>query len=171
MEMNWIKSGGRRAGLLVAVIHGRLLRGRRRESGRLKIRRRAGEDPTLGIGWPKDALDVADALLESVPGQHISEQLWASLAAVPLAGLLYAASPCGNGEGIAWIGHASANTACSMFEHRAGEAADICLRAGVPLLADGLLRAAGLMPRQRDSVREMIRLAVAPWFLAESGTR
>ena len=161
-NMDRIRRGRRYARLLVARSHARMVRRHRQERGRLIIGRgRPGEDPTLQIGWPHDALEVAEALLESVPRQH-GEEFWKSAAAGPLAGLLYAASPCGNGKGIVWAG---------LNIHGPGwtEAAEICRRDGVPLLADGMLRIAEMDPRQRDSIRYVIRRAFSRWLLADCG--
>jgi hypothetical protein len=149
---------------LMALIHARMLRRQRRERGRRKIGRRPGEDPTCRIGSSVDALDVAEALLEPLSHIHKTDEVWRSNALAPLAGVLYAASPCGNGEGIAWVSYAT------MTVDGAGwrEAAEIC-RADVWMLADVLDRTAKMDPRQRESLRRTIRLAITPYVTAAIG--
>jgi hypothetical protein len=163
--MNWLTRRRVDGRALAALIHGRMLRRRRQERGRSKITRRPGDDPTLSIGSPSDAFDIATALLESASRDHKTEQFWASHAATPLAGLLYAASVCGNGGGIAWVGYASTDTGWTGWR----EAFDICRRADVPVLADALLRVVKTDPRQRESVRHSIRAAIAPCVAAGMG--
>jgi len=161
MVRNRIKHGR----VLVASIHGRGFGRRRQEGGRLKIRRRPGEDPTLGIGSPHDAVDLAEAMLESVSRQHKTDEVWASFAAAPLAGLLYAASPCGNGKGIAWVNYAIGDPDADVTRPSWGQAAEIC-RSQARMLADALTRIAAIDSRQRQSVGYVMREAITPWLPA-----
>lgn len=155
---------------LVSRIHERLLRKRRQERGRLKLSWRPGEDPALRIGRPHEAFDIAETLLK--PVSHRMEEYWAAYAVMPMAGLLYAASCCGNGAGATWVWLAAAGADVEMAARMpAGktrsksawlEAAEIC-RAKVPSLADALVRVDGMDSRQREVVRCVIREAIAPY--------
>ena len=70
-------------------------------------------DPTAAIATPNDALDAAEDLLAAPAvhdmGRHMpcrphyAELLCDTAAAVPLAAMLYAASPAGNDAGIQWV--------------------------------------------------------------------
>ena len=109
MQCNRIGRAHAYSRMLLSLMRDRMLRERRRQSGRLKVRRRWSDDPTMPIGSAQDALDIAEAMLEFVPRQQEYERLWKGIAARPLAGLLYAGSVQGNARGIEWVRHALVN--------------------------------------------------------------
>jgi hypothetical protein len=170
MELSGIARGLASSGTLLALMRERLLRERRRDRGRRKLRRRLGDDPTMPIGWPSDAIDIAAALLESVPRQHATDELWATVAVRPLAELLYAASVQGNAGGIEWASHALVNIDADETVPGWRQAAEIYGRAvpGDSAMASALLKVGAWTPRQRHSVSYMMHAAIAPWLPAGS---
>lgn len=127
----------------------------RQEGRRRALRRRLGPDPIQVIDSPSAAFDVADQLLACAPRRDVSEQLWASVAVSPLAGVLFAASAQGNGGGLEWAHRALSNVDAGAGVPCWRQAADICGRApGLgSRLGEALLRVMALDPRQRGSVR------------------
>jgi len=61
---------------------------------------RAAQDPTASIQAVPDALAVAESLLGSAP--LVCGAYWGAVTVRPLAALLYAAGPNGDGGGIGW---------------------------------------------------------------------
>ena len=61
---------------------------------------RAGRDPTVSIQAVPDALAVGESLLGSAP--LVCGAYWSAVSVRPLAALLYAAGPNGDGGGIGW---------------------------------------------------------------------
>lgn len=124
-----------------------------------------GGDPTTVITGPLDALVTAEGLLNRVLRPTSGQEFWASVAAAPLAGLLLAASPQGNGGGIRWVRHAF-DGGDAAIEASWRQAARICHRLGgadsqsAALLAERLLRVAALSSRQRGSLCETMRAAI-----------
>src|SRR5258708_40126627 len=67
-------------------------------------------DPTKSLTSPADAMTVAGALLRlpavwlgSGINQGCGAGIWEANSEAPLAAMLYAASPRGNGKGIGWV--------------------------------------------------------------------
>ncbi|MBN3459679.1 hypothetical protein JNN96_37235 [Mycobacterium sp. DSM 3803] len=151
--------------------HGAL--GRRRHQRHLhrqqrKIRRRLGADPTKAIHSPGDALDIATAILAPLASQDPSySDVWASVAVVPTAELLYAASVQKAHEGgMEWVAHALVNAEADESVPGWRQATAIWDYAAP--LPGQLKRLAELNARQRDSVIQMMYGAIAPWL---PGTR
>jgi hypothetical protein len=127
-------------------------------------------DPTASIFTPHEALTVAETIMQmatvgfgSGADQVSDGGIWESQAAGPLAALLYAASPAGNGEGMGWVLRAVDNLdADRRSEPGWHQAAYVCHRFEV--LALGMLRILDMEPRQRDSVTITMRKAVTPWL-------
>jgi type IV secretion system protein VirD4 len=125
-------------------------------------------DPTVGIGTPCDALIVAETLLQiaAVAVEHAHPVCdrggWESQAAGVLAAVLYAASPRGNGAGMAWVVAAVANTGVDDGANPGWlRAASLCR--AKPALAHALLRVWGMGARQRDSMVITMREALVDW--------
>jgi hypothetical protein len=121
-------------------------------------------DPTKLLSEPADATTVARALLHGPRGDVHRGSLWKSVAATPLAAMLYAASTCGNGKGIEWVLMAvnnlqedNASPDAPGWHSAARDAA------AVPVLQDALLRTLSMDPRQRDSIVMTMRDALSPW--------
>lgn len=90
--------------------------------------------------------------------------LWASVAAAPLAELLYAAGQQpGAGGGVEWAWRAAVNVDADGTVPGWRQAADICDQAGAPFRGR-LVTIAQWEPRQRDSVARTMREALAPWM-------
>jgi hypothetical protein len=127
-------------------------------------------DPTASIFTPHEALTVAETIMQmatvgfgSGADQVSDGGIWESQAAGPLAALLYAASPAGNGEGMGWVLRAVDNLdADRRSEPGWHQAAYVCHRFQV--LALGMLRILDMEPRQRDSVAITMRKAITPWL-------
>jgi type IV secretory system conjugative DNA transfer VirD4/TraG family protein len=143
--------------------------------------RRMVTDPTRSITSAHEALTVAETMLATAgvgfggasSGNTVAAGgLWESQAAPPLACLLYAASPLGNGLGMPWVldavqdfgivddedessiaevGRPSWLTAYSLCQH--------------PKLAAPLYAIiAGMDSRLRDSIKITVSKAVTPWL-------
>ncbi|MBY0286804.1 MAG: hypothetical protein K2X52_06615 [Mycobacteriaceae bacterium] len=119
-----------------------------------------------GIDSPGQAIRAAEEMLSVVAvGQRArcdrqSARLWLTSAVYPFAALLYAASPLGNGKGMAWV-HAQALQMAdpddaAVWRHAALEAAEADAR-----MYDWLTRVADLDARQRASIGVAMREAVA----------
>ncbi|MBN3458428.1 type IV secretory system conjugative DNA transfer family protein [Mycobacterium sp. DSM 3803] len=132
-------------------------------------------DPTMNIFTPNEALTVAETIMQmatvglgSGADQVSDGGIWESQAAGPLAALLYAASPCGNNEGITWVLKAVDNLDPeSMNSPGWAQAAALCRNFEV--LALGMLRILDMEPRQRDSVAITMRKAIMPWLRTTLG--
>lgn len=137
---------------------------------RRRVRRRLGADPTRAIRWPVDAIEVAEALLEPLSRQDANyHDVWASVAAAPLAELLYAASQQpGGGRGIEWAWRAAVNVDADKRVPGWRQAAHVCDQAGAPFQGD-LLKIAQWEPRLRDSVARTMCGALTPWIAKEPG--
>lgn len=108
-------------------------------------------------------MDMAQALLDGAPAQ----ELFASAAVVPLAGLLFAGSVAGQGSGIDWVGQALVNTEAATGVAGWAQAQQLCLAAvahspGVRLLAAALDRVESWEPRQREAICAAMHRAIAP---------
>ncbi|OBG75824.1 MULTISPECIES: hypothetical protein [unclassified Mycobacterium] len=120
---------------------------------------------------PADAFECAEALLHArtKPGGDI----WAAQAVGPLAAMLYAASPCGNNEGIRWLMRATATLPDPAPDHTARVRAAWSWRPSwhgaiahlgqEPVLSTALRRALEMDPRQRESLLMTMRDALSPW--------
>jgi type IV secretion system protein VirD4 len=130
-----------------------------------------GYDPTVTTCTPHEALAVAETIMQAAtmaPGlganQTRDRGIWESRAAVPLAALLYAASPAGNREGIEWVLRAVDNISPDCPDEPGWhQAVSICQC--VEVLALGLRRILEMdVPRLRDSVAVAMRAALTPWL-------
>lgn len=137
-------------------------------------------DPTTAISNPDEALTVAETMLATsgvgfggaTSGATVSSGgLWESTAAAPLAALLYAASPCGNRQGMPWVLNAAENYGLPDPNDDSGPAnipAESWMKAYQlcphPLLAEPLLSMLTMDPRMRDSVAITARKAIKPWL-------
>ena len=130
-------------------------------------------DPTALITTPDQAVTTANTMMQmSAVGlgsgiDQVSDAgIWEANTEAPLAAMLYAASPRGNGKGIEWVLLAVDN----LQEGRQGSR-----RAGLAqrrratwpasrLFRNALLRTLAMDPRQRDSIALTMRKAVTPWM-------
>lgn len=135
-------------------------------------------DPTKLISTAAEAVTAADALLRiSRVGQGCridrfsSSTIWISMAEGPLAAMLYAASPHGNGEGIQWVLVALDNTGeIPPDSTTPGWRLAVRIVKGIPLFHNALTRTLAMDARQRDSVVSAMRRALWPWtWLATKG--
>ena len=164
MELSVNRGGDAYVSTLLGLIRNRLDRVSR-DPRRRKVRRRLGDDPTTAIGSPRDAINIAETLLEPVSRKDANHALWANAAVGPLAELVYAASKQRNVCGIKWTWHALVNVDADATVPGWRQAADIWDQAGAPLPGQ-LLYVAGLPSRQRHSVVLMMHAAIAPWLPA-----
>lgn len=124
-------------------------------------------DPCARVTSPAEAVEYAQALLTTSarPGC----EFWAEAAVGPLAGMLYAASPRGNNEGVRWlVTAAAATTPEALADTAQGWRSAVPYLADQPVLGNSLQRALELDPRQRDSLVMTMRDALAPWMDTES---
>ena len=126
------------------------------------------DDPSSRVTSPAEALEYAQALLSTSERQR-DRGLWSAAAVGSLAGMLYAASPRGNNEGIGWLVRVAAATTPEALADTAQSwrSAVPCL-AGQPILGNALRRVLELDPRQRDSLVMTMRDALSPWLPTES---
>jgi hypothetical protein len=150
-------------------------------------------DPTRLIRTPDQAVTAANTMMQMSavglgPGiDQVSDAgIWEANTEGPLAAMLYAASPRGNGAGIEWVLLAVDNMRIGRqltIEPGWQMAAEIVRDR--PLFHNALMRTLGMDPKQRHSIALTMRKAVMPWmrlalrgiehpafdeaFLAESG--
>lgn len=114
-------------------------------------------DPTRRIATPTDALDVAARLL-ALTDPAPTYAIWREAAAVPLAAVLYAASPQGNGLGLNWVqallSRADLAAATDVTEALSRDTM------GYNYLSRAWLGAVTLAAPQADSIRLVMRQAV-----------
>lgn len=134
------------------------------------------DDPCSRVTSPAEAVEYAEVLL-TTSGKPGSE-VWAAAAVGPLAGLLYAASPRGNNEGMRWLVQATTSipnpavrdSAQARAARRWVPSWDSALAhlTEQPRLSQALHNALKLEPRQRNCVVMTIREALSPWIQSES---
>jgi hypothetical protein len=128
------------------------------------------DDPCSRVTSPAAAVENAEALLTAAARPDGDLEFWSTAAIVPLAGMLYAASPRGNNEGIAWpVRSATAKTPEALADTAQNWRNAIRYVADQPRLSDALQRGLELDPRQRDSLVLTMRDALAPWMHTENG--
>lgn len=120
-------------------------------------------DPTTAVTNVTQALSLADELLTSDTVSKLAEtdKVWASLATLPLAAILYFVSPaCTPGGG----GIERARNIARYPEPTDDSGEDdwvtVATRCDHPLLAERLRAAAGLWTRQRGQVAHIITQAL-----------
>jgi hypothetical protein len=124
------------------------------------------DDPCSRVTSPAEAMEYAEALL-TTPDKAGCD-FWATAAVGPLAGMLYAASPRGNNEGVGWLARAAAgNTHEALADTAQGWRCAIPYLADQPLLGNALQRALELSPRQRDSLVMTMRDVLSLWVHTE----
>ena len=131
---------------------------------------RAAQDPTASIQAVPDALAVAESLLGSAP--LVCGAYWGAVTVRPLAALLYAAGPNGDGGGIGWVNLAVENVDTGATTPGWDRAAEICGSADDPAavwLARAVRGAAAMSSRQRFSICYTMREAIAPWLPHTAG--
>ncbi len=144
-------------------------------------------DPTANIKTADEALTVAETMLATggvgfggvTSGATVSAGgLWESTASAPLAALLYAASPKGNGLGMPWVLNAAENYGLPDPAADSGSGPAALQPAQVPpeswmaavewcphaMLTDPLVSMLAMDPRMRDSVAITARKAIKPWL-------
>ncbi|MDV3133332.1 hypothetical protein [Mycobacterium sp. 29Ha] len=133
-----------------------------------------GADPTRTIESPADALRVAEALLGSVRRRQACERFWCTAAVGPLAALLYASSLHGERAGIGWVHRAVDNIYTDPTGPGWYHTNELCRASADPAAAQlsrQVLRVASLSSRQRESIRVMMRAAIAPLRPCDSTAR
>ena len=94
------------------------------------------DDPCSRVTSPAEAVEYAEALL--ITSARPGCEFWAAAAVGPLAGMLYAASPRGNNEGVGWLVRAAAaNT-----DEASGDSAR-CARHGAGVVGDSAIAVSG----------------------------
>lgn len=129
-------------------------------------------DPTAVISTPDQAVTAANTMMQmSAVGlgsgiDQVSDAgIWEANTEAVLAAMLYAASPCGHGEGIEWVLLAVDNMEENDKDTDApGWRAASRWVASQPLFRNALLRTLAMDPRQRDSIALTMRKAVTPWM-------
>jgi type IV secretory system conjugative DNA transfer VirD4/TraG family protein len=130
-------------------------------------------DPTKLITTPDQAVTAANTMMQmsavglgSSVDQVSDAGIWESNSEGPLAAMLYAASPRGNGQGIEWVLLAVDNLRVERGQLSTTpgwqRAADIVR--DKPLFYNALMRTLDMDPRQRDSIALTMRKAVTPWM-------
>lgn len=120
-------------------------------------------DPTDHVQTYEGAIVLASAMLYAPPALTTpspAPEIWKSNSEPVLAALLFAASPCQRGGGMAWV-----NSAVSTLAEGTGDSAGAI---GIKDL-DGyrFIRSLDtLHDRQRDSVLTTVRDAIMPWLAA-----
>ena len=138
-------------------------------------------DPTMSITSADEALTVAETMLATSgvgfggasSGQTVAAGgLWEATASRPLACLLYAASPQGNGQGMPWLLEAVEHLGVEEEDEGGNvqlplEATPSWLTAAAlcphPMLVDPMQRVLTFNSRMRDSVAITVSKAVTPW--------
>jgi hypothetical protein len=138
-------------------------------------------DPTTLIGTPDEAVTAANTMMQmaavgfgSGADQVSDGGVWEANAETPLSAMLYAASPCGNGEGMTWVLNAVDNVRKpdppeegkkpKPLEPGWWMAAQSKAIRELPLFRNALLRTLDMDPRQRDSIALTMRKSVSPWM-------
>lgn len=135
-------------------------------------------DPTAAINSADEALTVAETMLATAgvgfAGGSASVSsgggLWDSTASAPLAALLYAAGPKGNGAGMPWVINAAENFGLpDPNEEFPGPPPDESWMTAIELcphamLTEPVVSMLAMDPRMRDSVAITARKAIKPWL-------
>lgn len=136
-------------------------------------------DPTRAITTADEALTVAETMLATSgvgfggasSGQTVAAGgLWETSASAPLACLLFAASPLGNGEGMPWVLRAAGTRGDKQDdENHPGEVDYPSWKMAYALCPHGdlrepLMELMGMDGRLRDSVTITIKKAITPWI-------
>jgi type IV secretion system protein VirD4 len=129
-------------------------------------------DPTRLIRTPDQAVTAANTMMQmsavglgSGVDQVSDAGIWEANTEGPLAAMLYAASPRGNGAGIEWVLLAVDNMRRDRqltIEPGWQMAAEIVRDR--PLFHNALMRTLDMDPKQRDSIALTMRKAVMPWM-------
>lgn len=129
-----------------------------------KTRRRLGDDPTRTIQSPSDAVEIADTLLAPLARQDANySDVWASVAVIPVAELLYAASvQTGSGSGMQWASRALVNVEADETVPGWRQSATIWERAAP--IPSQLRKIAEFPSRQRNSVIVIMHAAITLWL-------
>lgn len=118
-----------------------------------RVRLRMRRDPLAAVTTPHAAVQLADSMLARNAVAHNHTDLWGSVAVAPLAALLAAGSPAGNGRGLSWVRDtvaalqtpAPSETAWSAAENATRGLSSERFRAAIPQLRK-------FDPRQRRSL-------------------
>jgi type IV secretion system protein VirD4 len=129
-------------------------------------------DPTALVSTPDQAVTTANTMMQmSAVGlgsgidQVADAGIWEANTEAPLAAMLYAASPRGNGKGIEWVLLAVDNLQKDDKNPDApGWHSAARYVAEQPLFRNALLRTLAMDPRQRDSIALTMRKAITPWM-------
>jgi hypothetical protein len=129
-------------------------------------------DPTALITTPDEAVTVGNTMMQMAAvgtGSGIDQVsdggIWENNTEAPLAAMLYAASPCGNGKGIGWVLLATDNMQKDdKHPDKPGWHAAAREVSNLPLLHNGLMRTLDMDVRMRDSIALTMRKAVTPWM-------
>ncbi|PJD99291.1 MAG: type VI secretion protein, partial [Mycobacterium sp.] len=129
-------------------------------------------DPTALITTPDEAVTVGNTMMQMAAvgtGSGIDQVsdggIWENNTEAPLAAMLYAASPCGNGKGISWVLLATDNMEKDdKNPNEPGWHAAARQVEDLPLLRNGLKRTLDMDVRMRDSIALTMRKAVTPWM-------
>lgn len=129
-------------------------------------------DPTALISTPDQAVTAANTMMQmsavglgSSIDQVADAGIWEANTEGPLAAMLYAASPCGHGQGIDWVLLAVDNLEQDDNDPDApGWHSAARQVASQPLFRNALMRTLAMEPKQRDSIALTMRKAVTPWM-------
>lgn len=118
-------------------------------------------DPTAAVWSIDSALEVAQRMLQVGKGglgRGREATVWQVQAVVPLAGLVYAASPAGCGGGIQWVQQAIANADPDDVSNPGWARAALSCAVAAPSVARMLVRClTDLSARQQDLLKmEMV---------------
>ncbi|MFA7509957.1 MULTISPECIES: type IV secretion system protein VirD4 [Mycolicibacterium] len=122
-------------------------------------------DPSFDVNSAHAAIAAAETLLRvGRPGlgRDRPADYWDVQAVRPLAALLFAASPLGNGQGIAWVRAALDNVDPEDVRNPGWAQAALRCAVSAPVLGRSVVRALTFDARQRDSVVAAIRAAISP---------
>lgn len=121
------------------------------------------DDPTVEVDSAHAAMVQAETLLRvgrSGLGRSRPADFWDVQAVQPLAALLFAASPLGNGRGMEWVRTALANVDPEDVQSPGWAHAALRCSVSARALGQSVVRTLTSDPRQRDSVVAAVRAAI-----------
>ena len=121
------------------------------------------DDPTAGVDNAHAAIVQAETLLSvgrAGLGRSRPADIWDVQAVQPLAALLFAASPVGNGQGMDWVRAAVANVDPEDVRSPGWAHAALLCEGPAPVLGRSVVRTLTCECRQRDSIVMAVRAAI-----------
>lgn len=125
------------------------------------LRLTACRDPLARVTTPAAAIELADILLVRTAVARTGSGIWCGVAVSPLAALITAASPAGQGSGIGWLRSAVSALHTAAADDTHWDAAEMATsRLATDTLRTAVPRLRGFNPRQRQNVTLMMNEAL-----------